>query len=348
MARAQDEMNSLRFGRRERAVVIAAVLFSLLLHLGGWGVYLLGNRTSFWQKLHLPEWVHLAKAKTPPPPIVQTNDPEPTTYVDVSHADADAPAVAQYYSSKNSRAANRETAQAKAPKINGRQSVVPKTEDVPRAPKKVETIPNAEPSKTETVQATSDRFGRLLPAMPLPTLARNQRPSVPQVPGETDERQPTNSLSEPPQPPEPPGSTEQRPRTLRQALAQQNHVAGEAMQQDGGVQRRALFSSLDAKATPFGDYDGAIISAVQQRWSDLLDSRRFAQDRTGRVVLRFKLMSDGSVIEMETLENGVGELLGYLCQESIEEAAPFAKWPPDMSRMIGTNYRVVTFAFYYY
>jgi hypothetical protein len=51
---------------------------------------------------------------------------------------------------------------------------------------------------------------------------------------------------------------------------------------------------------------------------------------------------------METLENNVGEVLGYLCQESVEEAAPFAKWPPDMVRMIGQNYRDITFTFYYY
>ena len=51
---------------------------------------------------------------------------------------------------------------------------------------------------------------------------------------------------------------------------------------------------------------------------------------------------------MQTLENTVGELLGYLCQEAIEEAAPFAKWPPDMVRMIGANYREITFTFYYY
>ncbi len=120
------------------------------------------------------------------------------------------------------------------------------------------------------------------------------------------------------------------------------------MQQDGGVPRHAFTSSLDAKATPFGEYDAAIIEAVSQRWYDLLDSRRFAQDRNGKVMLRFKLKSDGSVIEVQTLENTVGDLLGYLCQEAIEEAAPFAKWPPDMVRMIGANYREVTFTFYYY
>ena len=65
-------------------------------------------------------------------------------------------------------------------------------------------------------------------------------------------------------------------------------------------------------------------------------------------MLQFKLKPDGSVIEMQTTDNSVGELLGYLCQEAIEEAAPFAKWPPDMVRMIGANYREITFTFYYY
>jgi len=120
------------------------------------------------------------------------------------------------------------------------------------------------------------------------------------------------------------------------------------MQQDGGAARHAMWSSLDVKATPFGDYDRAIIEAVSQRWYDLLDNHRYAEDRDGKVMLRFKLKPDGSVIEMETLENNVGEVLGYLCQESVEEAAPFAKWPPDMVRMIGQNYRDITFTFYYY
>ena len=120
------------------------------------------------------------------------------------------------------------------------------------------------------------------------------------------------------------------------------------MQQDGGVPRRAMWSSLDVKATAFGDYDRELIEAVQQRWDDLLDNHRYAEDRDGKVILRFKLKPDGTVIEMQTLDNNVGEVLGYLCQEAIEEAAPFAKWPPDMVRMIGTNYRDITFTFYYY
>jgi TonB family protein len=120
------------------------------------------------------------------------------------------------------------------------------------------------------------------------------------------------------------------------------------MQQDGGVKRHALSSSLDAMATPFGAYDRAIVEAISQRWYDLLDSQQFADSRTGKVTVDFHLNPDGSVTELKISGNSVGDLLGYVCQNAIEEAAPFAKWPSDMRRMVGANFREITFTFYYY
>ena len=119
------------------------------------------------------------------------------------------------------------------------------------------------------------------------------------------------------------------------------------MQQDGGAHRRktALF---DVQATPFGEYDRALIDAVQNQWYSMLDSQRFAEDRTGRVTVRFKLEYDGTVQDVEILENGVGAVLSYVCQAAIEEAAPFGKWPDDMRREIGANFREITFTFDYY
>ena len=147
----------------------------------------------------------------------------------------------------------------------------------------------------------------------------------------------------------------ERPRTIRQALAQNPHsLAGQQMQQTGGVRHHALKSSLDAMATPFGAYDRAIVEAVQQRWYDLLDSQKFALDRTGKVTVEFHLNPDGTVTESKIVHlegdqgTRVGELLEYVCQEAIEQAAPFGKWPPDMLRMVGANYRKITFTFYYY
>jgi outer membrane biosynthesis protein TonB len=140
-----------------------------------------------------------------------------------------------------------------------------------------------------------------------------------------------------------------RPRTVSKALAQQAHrLPGQQMKQEGGTHRPALVSSLDVKATPFGAYDAAFIEAVTQRWYDLLDSRQFAMDRNGKVTLRFHLNYDGSIADMKVLGNTVGDVLGYVCQKAVTDPAPFAPWPADMRRIIGENYREITFTFYYY
>jgi hypothetical protein len=107
-------------------------------------------------------------------------------------------------------------------------------------------------------------------------------------------------------------------------------------------------SSLDARATAFGAYDAAIVRAVQNRWYGLLENRSWAADRTGKVSLKFRLNSDGTVTEMAFLENTVDLALGMLCQSAISDSAPFGAWPSDMRREIGANFREVTFTFYYY
>jgi hypothetical protein len=66
------------------------------------------------------------------------------------------------------------------------------------------------------------------------------------------------------------------------------------------------------------------------------------------VTLRFRLNYDGTVTGMEVAENTVGELLALVCRDSVEESAPFAPWPGDMRRMVGRNYREISFTFYYY
>jgi hypothetical protein len=349
MARAQDDSNSLRLSRRESERLIVALLLSLLVHLVVWAGYHTGHKLGWWQNWHPPAWLQPEAKKHPSPPQI-AQETDPTIFVDVSHADADAPAKTKYYSNKNSLAANPEVAKANVPKIDGRQTDAPKTEDVAKPSHKTS---ESSPEKTKEAPQTADapQPSKLQPSPPPPEptpQAQADAPEPPQTPGETEMRKPKTSAQ--PVPPAPTSSPAPpaRPRTLRQALAQRDQIPGVQMKQAGGVARRALKSSLDVKATPFGDYDAAIVEAVSQRWYDLLDNHRFAQDRSGKVTLRFKLKPDGSIIEVQTTENTVGEVLGYLCQEAIEEAAPFAKWPPDMARMIGANYRDITFTFYYY
>ena len=119
------------------------------------------------------------------------------------------------------------------------------------------------------------------------------------------------------------------------------------MKQPGGVKRHALESSLDVRATPFGQYDAMFIAAVQKHWFDLLDERDYVHGRSGKVVLRFNLYYDGRVTSMSVADNTVGELLSLICQRAILDPAPFAPWPSDLRRLAKSNFREVQFTFYY-
>jgi len=317
------ERISLRFSRREGGRLALALALSLLVHLATWGGYAAGKKFGWWERLaQLAPRHKISQLQPAPPPTPTTTSPsEPTIFVEVSHADAEAPLQTQFYSDKNSRAANPDEGDTRQPKLNGRQRDVPKTEDVAAFSKLQPSAPPPQPRFEPTEKPAE---------APPPAGSGN--------PGQPGDGTSHATAAAPPR---------ERPRTVRAALAQQQ-LPGLQLQQDGGVRRHAQWASLDAKATPFGDYDRAIVEAVTQRWYDLLDSHRFAQDRTGKVILQFKLKPDGTVVETHRIENTVGELLGYVCQEAIEEAAPFAKWPADMKKMIGANYREVTFTFYYY
>jgi hypothetical protein len=245
--------------------------------------------------------------------------------VDVSEPSAAPPKQAKYYSDKNSQASNPDAErEADQPKLNGKQTFVPKTEDTPK-PVKGQTTPTPPQTSAETK----------------PT---EQSPANTLNPGVGEKAKPEDTAT-PDQKPSPP----QRPRTLKEARAQQpDLLAGQEMKQAGGVKRHSDKPGLAVMATPFGEYDRKIIDAIQDRWYALLDSQQFASDRTGMVTVYFHLNPDGTVTESKITKNTVGDLLGYVCQEAIEQAAPFGKWPPDMRRMVGANFREITFTFYYY
>jgi hypothetical protein len=303
------QLGSLRFSRLESRRLAWVFALSLLAHLLGWGGYEAGKEFNLWQKLRLPPLMLFTKIKPASPP---PQSPE-LTFVDVTQPTAEAPKNAKYYSNQNSRAANPEAKQdALVPEIKGTQTDVAKTEDAPR-PDFSKLQPAMQPSREE-LAARQENAGDLTLGNPSDT-----RPA----------EQP-------------------RPRTLKQALAQQKQLPGVKMKQEGGVRHEALVPSLDVKATPFGAYDAAFIQAVTQRWYDLLDSRQFARDRSGKVVLRFHLNYDGRVSDMVVMQNTVGDLLGYVCQKAVMDPAPFAQWPSDMRAMVGQDYREITFTFYYY
>ena len=318
---------SLRLGRREMTRLAWVIALSAGIHLTLWGGYELGKEFHLWDHVHLPHWVQaltqkLAATVKVPPPVKPAEREPPLMFVDVSAAQAttEPPRDAAYYSAHNSKAANPDADKDTGiPKIEGTQTQVTKTEDADRNRYK-----QLQPSPPQPQEEATPK-----PAMPMGDLALAKPDLNPRdTHGKADE---------------------ERPRTLQEAYARQqlSSIPGRKMKQDGGVRQRARIASLDAKATPFGAYDQALIEAISQRWYDLLDSRNNAGYSPGRVVLKFQLKYDGTVTDVMVVESNVDPIMRYLCQKAVMDPAPFERWPGDMRRMVGGDVRFLTFAFYY-
>ena len=308
-----------------RNPLMAAFAISLAIHVALFGGWKLGKKLGWWD--HQATWLlnilkkkpvkisakQLAQLQEQPQKMREI----PLTFVEVDPvvAVAEPPKDAKFYSALNARASNPDVKMEEQPKVEGKQTQVVKAETTPRL--------NPQP---------------LQPSIPPPDKAAEQPKPKTEPKGDLAKAEPDpgDSIEIP---------TKERPRTLAMARAQKN-IVGEKVKQDGGAKRRGQVS-FDVKATPFGAYDAAFIAAVQERWYNLLDSTQFAQ-RSGKVVIEFRLTYDGRITEMRVAGNEVGEMLGLLCQRAILDPAPYAAWPADMRRLIGGNHRDVTFTFYYY
>jgi len=330
MAATRIDLPRLRLRWPELDRLTWALVISLLIHGAFYGAYQ-GNKKFHWlDKIHLPAWmqkvqeklVALQPKKTPP-----QNQFEPTLVfveVDPTASSIEPPKDAKYYSSNNSKAANPEAAlESSTPKINGAQEEMVRTADASRtkAFPLQPTVPRSKQEQQEEKQRRSQIPGDLAFAKPDSAQHKDD--------GQADKP---------------------RPRTLIEAMVRQqqqgNPLPGRKMKQDGGVKRNSIIPSLDAKRTLTGDYDYALIQAVQNRWDNLLESRSFAGERTGKVSLVFRLHPDGRVTDMKVEENTVDELLCLLCQKAIMDPSPFEKWPAEMRLKIGED-REIRFSFFY-
>lgn len=318
-----------------------ALGLSLLIHGSLYGTWQLGKRFGWWN--HQANWLaklsHVTRKRALAAEAARKSQPPqeqpriiPMSFIEVDPASAAllAPKDAKHYSAFNSKAAN-DTPLVEAkpkPKVDGEQEKVERLRDQ----LKPNPVPLQPVPPQETVPA-EDTLPKPKGAEKVGDLAL-AKPNTPKE-GIVDTG-PGDSLNSP----------RERPRTLAAARAQKiPSLAGEKMKQDGGVSQRGKVS-FDAKATPFGAYDGQFINAVETRWHSLLEATPFAQ-RSGKVVLDFRLHHDGRISDISVDENQVGDILSLLCQRAILDPSPFPKWPPDMRRMIGASYRDIRFTFYY-
>ena len=106
--------------------------------------------------------------------------------------------------------------------------------------------------------------------------------------------------------------------------------------------------SNSKSSSPFQKYDDSFTELITKNWYDLLAGEKFVKHKTGEVVLQFHLTYDGQISDMKVLEKTAGEKEAQICQKAVMAGAPYRPWPDDMTRMVGANYRVIDFTFYYY
>jgi outer membrane biosynthesis protein TonB len=303
------------------SVAVHAIAFWLLFVLAIFSALLsIGKREAITQLLH----TQAARARTAP-------EQEPQlvfVQVDPSQAAAEAPKNAKYYSAHNSVAANPDPqGDTGTPRIEGKQTVVPKTEDTPRpTPATLQPSPPKDTSKPSKDDQKSKPEERPKPG-DLAMLKPNDTPA--------------KDASETPQ------VEHERPHTLAEA----HMLAGDKMKQDGGVKRREPRPAFDVAGSPFGEYDDRIVTAIQQRWYDLLENETFAQNRVGTVVVTFRLYPDGHITDVRIAQSDVGEVLGYVCMSAIQDPSPYDHWPEAMLRKnkidTGHDYRDCRMVFAY-
>lgn len=325
--------------------LVKAFGLSLAFHLLLFSTIELGHRLGIWKHGILPSWILSAALKKPNAlsadelKKLQERQPEvPLVFVDVdaSQSSPEPPKQSKYYSALNSRAANPDTrVETNVPKIEGSQTKVPQTRDVPR-------------SKAQPLQPSLPMEKPAEPPPPRPDPKPKSRPAS----GELAFAKPANALkTRPDQGDEDPearaAAAHQRPRTLAAARQQLGLPPGEKMKEEGGVKQFSLDSNLDVTATPFGSYDAAFIAAVRARWFSLLDERDFVRNYSGKVVLEFRLNYSGHIAEIKVVENEVSETLSWICQRAVQDPSPYAPFPNDLRRMLGADYREVRFTFHY-
>jgi hypothetical protein len=319
-----------------------------------------------------PQPAIAAKQPAPPPKPAEVKE-LPLVFLDVdpSQAAPEAPPDTKYYSAVNTKAGNPDVRrEAEKPKIEGKQDKVPKTADLVKATPPPQPLQPAPPPKVEPPPPKIEPP----PPKPEPVVVKPEpvvakvEPTPPPKPAERGDLEPIKQVaaakpapvvpkavpapSPPPAPAVEPPPARARPRTVAQAQAQQgadspSALQGEKMQQEGGVRRFSIAATPDSRGTPLGSYDARFIQAVQKCWYALLEEQRFGLDRMGKVVLDFRLTYDGRITNLNRVESSVGELYSALCELAITKPAPFEKWPPEIRRLIGANYREVRFTFYY-
>jgi outer membrane biosynthesis protein TonB len=342
---------------REYISMEVALLLSLALHLLAYACWMERDFLAripilkpFAKVFAPPLWSPPRQAAKPVPTITfvempEPKRPEPRTFMetDASQVTGEEPTDAKYYSDRSTVAANPENPTGKfgdTPYLEGKEAKVMSTEDVTPSPNRSAPAPAAVLPPPKPVELPKPVVEKP-PEQSQPKLADEGRKAV--------EEQKVAMLEKPaPSPPPvaaPVAMPEPPPTPAAPAGSDREIAARKSRAVAAGVSRQGV-AAFNVAGSPFGEYDKALIRAVQSRWYALIYQNGL-YERSGTVTLHFYLLADGSVKDMEFKDNTAGEILGLFCQKAVVDSSPFAPLPESLRILIGNDPREVNFTFYY-
>ena len=346
-----------------------AVLASLALHVlmfMGWQNRAMLGRLALFRPL--AKAFANAPARPQPTPVAPTitfvQEPAPQRAADhrqfietdPSQVTGEEPKNARFYSANSTVAANPENPSGKldeTPYLAGKETRLSSTDDVvpgapaapvpPRVAAPVLPPPVAPPVQVAAPKPAEPKIEAAETGL---KVAETKQVALLDPPAHSVETggpvsAPAPSVTAPVSPPSPPTVPTPVPGSgsNREIAARKSHLMV------AGVSRIGI-AAFNVASSPFGEYDRALIRAVQNRWYALIDQNRL-YEHTGTVVLHFELLADGTVHDLTTKDNSAGITLGLFCEKAIVESAPFAPLPESLQRLIGGDPREIVFTFYY-
>lgn len=140
------------------------------------------------------------------------------------------------------------------------------------------------------------------------------------------------------------GAVEAKPMPRARPTLSPDLIHGPVMRSEGSASRRGALA-IDATFSEFGEYQQQFYAALQAGWYQEIE---FFQpiDTSTRVVVSFRITSDGTIHDVEIQHTTASEIATLICETALTKRSPFRPWTKEMVKVFGEE-RVLEVVFHY-
>jgi hypothetical protein len=140
------------------------------------------------------------------------------------------------------------------------------------------------------------------------------------------------------------GAVEAKPMPRARPTLSPDLIHGPVMRSEGSASRRGALA-IDATFSEFGEYQQQFYAALQAGWYQEIE---FFQpiDTSTRVVVSFRITSDGTIHDVEIQHTTASEIATLICETALTKRSPFRPWTKEMVKVFGEE-RELEVVFHY-